>query len=242
MTSATDPSYRQERGDTFDRIIAVIDQRLKDTPFLLATDLHGLSPTSARYGAERECWQLLRSGINHLKNGAPNGEAGGIAGAVEKSAIRASAFASSMGVTPGKYEELDVASYNSFATGRDEALYMVRSLIVSVTEDLPRSKQIIGAKMAMTDVSGAFGAAPTLDDPELRAIFAAVQKSSGGPDAANDIPKDSIAAMRKQTVVSFNALLHAYAEATAALTETLDTLPANKPRPKPSAKGQSFDF
>jgi len=242
MNPYADPAYRQERSDTFDRILKHIDDRISEVPLVLATNLHAVSPTSARNGADRDCWQLLRRGVAHLKDGAPGGEPGSLSGAVEKACIRASSFASGIGVKTPAFE--NAQPEDDFATGREEALYMVRSMLVSITEDLPKSQQVIGAKMAQSDMSQAFGASGPLADPELRAIFAAVQKSTGaaGPEIENGVSKDDVADLRKQAVVSFNALLSAFKDSTANLSQTLDTLPTHNPRPKPPSKGQSFDF
>lgn len=227
--------YRQNRNATFDIILGVIAEKMAAVPVTLALDVHAMSPSSARNGAEKECWQLLQNGIRHLKDGAPGGEPGSLASAMSKTSLRASSFATGLGVKPPKYEDVDY--FAEFETGREEALFLTRRLIEAATADVAPSQKIIGAKMSLTDANEAFGSAAPIYDPELRAIFSAVQ---GAPKMVT--PAD-VADMKKQTVLTFNALVHAFAETGEALKAALDTLPETpKPATAPSHKGQSFDF
>ena len=233
--SPEDVFYRRNRNATFDVILGVIAEQMAAVPVTIALDVHSISPTSARNGAEKECWRLLESGVRHLKDGAPNEEPGTLAAALSKTTIRASAFATGLGVRPPQFEDVDY--FQEFDSGREEAVFLTRRLIEAATADVAKSQKIIGARMSLTDAGGAFGAAPAIEDPELRAIFAAVK---GAP---SPVSTDDIAAMKKQTVLSFNALLHAFGETGEALKAALDVLPPTpKPATAPSHKGQAFDF
>ena len=233
-----DANYLRERDRTFDRILLAIGQNIAATPVVFSLDIHVLSPSAAQAGATREAWRLLQSGVEHLKSGAPGGKNGSLSGALEKASVRASALASAVGVKPPHFEE--TFYFAAHDSGAEEAVFLTRRLVEAATADLAHSRQIIGAQLSLVDPAAAFGETPEVNDPELKKIFDAVKIS--GPGRSHTTASDDIAAMRKQSVLSFNALMNAYGEAGPALKQQLDSLPELPAPPKRGAKGQSFDL
>jgi len=231
-------AYRRDRDRTFDRILLAISQNIEAVPVVFSLDIHVLSPSAAQVGATREAWRLLQAGVQHLKDGAPGGEPGSLAGALEKASIRKSSFAAAIGVKPPAFE--DTFFFASHDSGADEAAFQTRRLVEAAVADLAHSRQIIGAQLSLSDPAAAFGETPEVNDPDLKAIFDAVNIS--GPGRGHATASEDIAAVRKQSVLSFNALVNAYGEAGPQLKQQLANLPELPTAPKRGAKAQSFDL
>lgn len=234
--------FDQERSQTFDRILAVIEAKTKAISPALITDIHSLSPGSMQESAEREAWELLAKGLRHLKDGAPDGQPGSMAGALSRSSLRNSALAASLGVKQPQFEQMYFQV--DYSTGHEAALFYTKRLIEAAEGDFSKSRQIIQQKISSEKPFGAFGIMTDVD-PELSEIFDAVRKSTGvdaqpKPDAAA-VPHKDLAAMRKQTITSFNMLMEQYTEVCKTLRQELENIPAPK-APQPPKRGQSFDF
>lgn len=237
--------FDHERSQTFDRILAVIEAKTKAITPVLITDIHSLSPGALQQSAEKESWELLARGLRHLKDGAPNGQPGSMAGALSRASLRNSALASSLGVKAPQFEQMFFQV--EYSTGHEAALFYTKRLIEAAEGDFSKSRQIIQQKISSEKPFGAFGIMSDVD-PELRDIFDAVRKSTGvdaspKPDV-NAVPHEDVAAMRKQMMTSFNMLVDSYTEACKTLRQALADIPAPKPPqpPKQDKRGQSFDF
>lgn len=230
-----DAQHIKDRSATYDRMLLLAKQQVDALPLALVTDLHALSPTAAANDAKREVWQLVAHGIQHLKDGAPGGEAGSISSAIEKASLRNSSLAQTLGVKPPKYEaqELDMPFFQS---GQEEAIFWAARLSEALLADLDTSKVKITEKLATAKPSQAFGT--DADAAQLQKIFDAVKTGNGAPA----VPQRDLVDLRKQTILSFNYLVDAYAETIPAFKAQLNSLP-ELPRPqRPHAPSKSFDL
>lgn len=230
-----DAKHIKDRNATYDRMLLLAKQQVDALPLSIVTNIHSLSPTSAAHDATREVWQLIARGIRHLKEGAPNGEAGTISGAIEKASLRSSSLAQTLGVKAPKYEaqEFDMPF---FQNGQEEATFWAARLSEALLADLDTSKVKITEKLAAANPSQAFGT--DADAAQLQKIFDAVKTGNGAPA----VPQRDLVDLRKQTILSFNYLLDAYAATMPAFKAQLDNLP-ELPRPqRPHAPSRSFDL
>ena len=233
MTDNT--QHNAQRSATYDRMLLLAKQQTDALPLAIVTDLHSLSPTAAANDAKREAWNLLANGIRHLKEGAPGGEAGSISSAIEKASLRNSSLAQTLGVKAPKYEaqEFDMPFFQS---GHEEAIFWAARLSEALLSDLDASKAKITERLATAKPSQAFGT--DADAAQLQKIFDAVKTGNGAPV----VPQRDLVDLRKQTILSFNYLLDAYAETMPAFKAQLDRLP-ELPRPqRPHAPSKSFDL
>jgi len=238
------PGFEQERSQTFDCILALIEAKVQAAPPALITDIHSISPGAMKQGAETEAWQLLARGIRHLKDGAPGGQPGSMTGALSKTSLRSSSLAASLGIKPPQFEQM---YFNvDYETGHAAAIFFCKRLTEAAEGDLSKSRQIIQQKIYSEKPFGAFGIMTDLADPELRDIFDAVRKSAGVapgnmPAPQDAVPQEGLAAMRKQMVTAFNMLVECYGEACKTLRAEVSNLPAPPP-PHIGRRGQTFDF
>lgn len=230
-----DAQHIKDRSATYDRMLLLAKQQVDALPLALVTDFHALSPTAAANDAKREVWQLVARGIQHLKDGAPGGEAGSISSAIEKASLRNSSLAQTLGVKPPKYEaqEFDMPFFQS---GQEEAIFWAARLSEALLTDLDTSKAKITEKLATAKPSQAFGT--DADAAQLQKIFDAVKTGNGAPA----VPQRDLVDLRKQTILSFNYLVDAYAVTLPAFKAQLNSLP-ELPRPqRPHAPSKSFDL
>ncbi len=232
MTETTPAQYEQERLAAYDRILALIQKNLDAVPALLTVSLTQIYPEDARDAATREVWNLLQNGIRHLKDGGQMNSGGSFAEAVAKASLRSSPMAATLGVHPPKYEE----HYNSlqFDSGTAEAYWRSRRLLEAVADDATRSQAVMRNNLGFKKPLVA--AAQDVSDPELSEVFGAARKTPpGGEDPL-------MAAVRRQTVLSFNLVSSLYVPLATQLKSDIGELFASPPPPKPLTKGQSFDF
>ncbi|MDI1228928.1 MAG: hypothetical protein PSY14_14705 [bacterium] len=230
-----DAQHIKDRSATYDRMLLLAKQHVDALPLAIVTDLHSLSPTAAATDAKRESWRLLARGIQHLKDGAPNGDAGAVSGAIEKASLRNSSLAQTLGVKPPTYEaaEFDMPFFQS---GQEEAIFFAARLSEALLGDLDTSKVKITEKLATANPAQAFGS--DADSAQLQKIFDAVKSGNGTPV----VPQRDLVDLRKQTILSFNYLNDAYAETMQAFKAELNNLP-ELPRPqRPHAPSKSFDL
>lgn len=240
MAAQSEAEYTQDRNRTYDSILSLVQEHIEAVPVSLVTDIHTTSAASAENGAIRESWRLIADGIRHLKSGAPQGKPGSLPGALEKISLRRSALASGLGIRPPQYVASDEFQPPEFESGREEALFFSKRLVEAALDDMERSRKAMGSGLATQNAAEAFGTKSNgPNDAELAKIFEAVMKSK--PAADTSVPKQDIADLRRQTVLSFNFLMDAYNAAGETLLTELSNLPET-PKPRPSTKGQSFDF
>lgn len=214
-------AFAIERDRTYDAVLAVVSAQCARLPRpALLWGLQEFSSAGAREGAELACWQLYATGITHLKNGAPQGRPGSLAEAVARASVRNAPLAAGLGIRPPVYHMTAGLEIPPQKTGRLEALFHIKRMIEASLEDLGYSRRIISGGLAAHNPVEAFGVLPPpVGDPELERIArAASMADNGGVNPAD------IAALRKQMVLSFNALMDAYVEAGTRLRRELDNL------------------
>jgi hypothetical protein len=166
MAENHNKTFHQQRSEAFDKVIALIDERVKTAapPLLLRFD--EMSTESMRQSAEKETWSLFRRGIQHLKNGAPQNQPGSITEALSRMSLRSGSFAAALGVKPPQFEQMYFSV--NYTTGYEAALFFCRRLIEAAEGDLPKSRQIIHLKMMAETPAGAFG--PGAEKNDLRTL------------------------------------------------------------------------
>jgi hypothetical protein len=155
MTETSDEIFYQQRSKAFDRVIALIDERIKAASPSLLLHLDEISPDSMRQSAEKETWSLFQRGIRHLQNGAPRNQPGSITEALSRMSLRSSSFAAALGVKPPQFEQIYFSV--DYTTGHEAALFFCHRLIEAAEGDLSKSKQIIHLKLMSETPSAAFG-------------------------------------------------------------------------------------
>src|SRR3990167_9404921 len=98
MSENHDETFRQRRDEVFDRVIALIDGRIKAAAPSLLLHFDEMSAAAVQQSAEKEVWSLLLRGIQHLKNGAPGDQPGAITEALSRMSLRSGSFAAALGV------------------------------------------------------------------------------------------------------------------------------------------------
>ena len=240
MSDHTQDMFRTERDRTLDRILSAVQARIDAIPFSIVTNIQLTSPQAQRDAAEREAWKLLSRGIRHLKDGAPQGQPGSMAGALSKASLRSSAIAEGMGIKPPQFE--NVLLNVEYSNGHEAALFVCRRLIEAETVDLHKSLQLMQQKIYLERPPVRAEDMDGVSDPALRKIFDAVRESGGTdirlPEAKEPTP--DLAALRRQMVMTLNTLVDAYSDVCRELYKMLDApLPAAAIKPRPD---KSFDL
>lgn len=239
--ATAEEQYQQDRNAAYDRILSLVQRHIDATPAEMIVDLGLVSPSRARDAAERDVWKLFQNGIRHLKDGGQLDAPGSFAGAVTKTSLRSAPMASTLGVKPPQFDEnyFDI----EFDSGAAEAVFRSRRLMEAVTADASKSQQLIRQKLGFTAPLAMPDKGDGISDPELKGVFDAAQKSAAQKSAApKEAGEDNIlAAIRRQTVLSFNLLCEVYGPAAATLKGEIAEL-FTQPPPKPSLKNQSFDL
>lgn len=88
---------------------------------------------------------LIREGILHLKGGAPDGSSGSLSGAVEKSNLRRSSLAASLGIQPPKFEAAPLTVI--YPDGKSDAVQTSLHMLETIETDLPKSREIIRRRL-----------------------------------------------------------------------------------------------
>jgi hypothetical protein len=231
----TEGQYQQDRNAAYDRILSLVQRHIDAIPIEMTIDLSLISPSKARDAAERDVWKLFLSGIQHLKNGGQMNDAGSFANAVSKASMRNAPMAATLGLKPPQFEENYFAV--DFDSGAAEAVFLSRRLLEAAASDAPKSQQLIRQKLGFT-APLVMPDTNAVQDPELRGVFDAAQKSATPKDAGED---DMLAKLRRHTVLSFNLFCEVYAPAAATLKGEIAEL-FSQPPPKPGLRNQSFDL
>jgi hypothetical protein len=203
MSEKHDKAFYQQRTDTFDKVIALIDEQIKAAAPAILLNFNEISADSLYQGARKEIWSLFLNGIRHLKNGAPDGQPGSMTEALSKISLRSSTFTAALGVKPPQFEQMYFTV--NYTTGHEAALFFCRRLIEAAEGDLSKSTQIIRQKMAQETPASAFG-------------------GEAGKNDAN--------AVKRQMVLSFNVLAETYGQACQEFKSSLSGLtPPTHPKP-----------
>ncbi len=247
MTDQNNPRFQGDRYLTLRKVLEVVESQQSALTPALITNINLISPGSMQQSAEKEAWGLLAKGIRHLMDGAPGGAPGSMTEAISRASLRISSLASSVGVKPPQFEPLffDI----EYTNGHEAALFDCKRLIESVEGDMAKSRQIIQQKIQTEKPVGAFGIMTDIPDPELRDLFGKVAQSMGvkvdgmpAPKAPEDaVSQESLNAMRKQMVMSFNMLSDAYTDVCKQLAEQLPRIPEPE-QPQFKSKGRNFDL
>ena len=184
MSENHDETFRQRRDEVFDRAIALIDGRIRAATPSILLHFDEISADAMQQSAEKEAWSLLRRGIQHLKNGAPDNQPGAITEALSCASLRSSSLAAALGVKPPQFEQIYFSV--DYTTGGEAALFFCRRLIEAAEGDLSKSKQIISQKIMQEKPTRAFGAIADEKD---------------------------VSAMKRQMAFSFNVLAETYIHA-----------------------------
>src|SRR5262245_38819405 len=127
MSASDDRIFNQHRTETFDKVIALIEGRVRTAVPAVLLRFDEVSLDALRGGAEKEVWGLFLSGIRHLKSGAPGGGAGALTEALARTSLRAGTLAASLGVAVPQFEQLSVDAKP--ASGYDAAIFSCRRLV-----------------------------------------------------------------------------------------------------------------
>jgi hypothetical protein len=145
MPAIHDDVFLRQRGEAFDRVIALLESRVKAATPSLLLQPENISPDSLRTTAEKESWSLFLRGVQHLKDGAPGGGPGAMTEALARTSLRASDLAAALGVRPPQFEPL---YFNvDYTTGAEAVLFYCRRLAEAAAGDFPKSRQIIQQKI-----------------------------------------------------------------------------------------------
>ena len=225
--------YNEQRNAAFDRILTLVQSHIDAIPVGINL-ISSLSPGDARDAAERDVWSLFRNGIQHLKDGGQKDAPGSFGEAISKASLRSGPMAATLGVKPPQFIEnyYDV----EFDTGASEAVWRCQRLLEALAADAPKSQQLVRAKLGFTSPLRAADA-PDVNDPELKGVFDAAQKSAAGQASEDAL----IVAIRRQTVLTFNLMSDIYLPLTQKLGNEIADLFA-APKPRPTLKNQSFDL
>ncbi len=235
MQNGTNDNPSQEkidqRLDTYDRIIGLIDQHIESIPVKIVSDLTTLSPVSGKAAAERESWMLLKAGIEHLRRWGGNETQGPIAGAVKKASVLSSGLATSLGILPAQYQEpvLTIVHKNGF----DEAQAIATELVDAVQKDLVKSKKEILSKVSKAPAPDDMSIITDLNDQQVKAIIEKIDLNGFDPSvllATNSLPpKRPTDDFIQQAALAFNSLISAYEKVSNQLKQDINLLPPPAP-------------
>ena len=137
----------QKRHETLTRVLAIVQDNIRALRPPLQLDITKAAPTLTRDAALVQSWQLLYCGISHLNAGGPNGQAGSLAGALEKSSLRVSALAAAFQVPSPRFMlTIDISDHSS---GHEEAVFLCRRLAEAASDDCNKSIQLIRQHIVM---------------------------------------------------------------------------------------------
>jgi hypothetical protein len=140
-----DDDFNQQRDAAFDKVIVLVDQRVKAATPVVVLHLQEKSPDTLRANAAGEVWSLFLNGIRHLKDGAPDGQPGAMTEALSRTSLRASPLAAALGIRPPQFEPIYFSI--DYTTGDEAVIFLCERLIEAAEADFPKSRQIIQQKI-----------------------------------------------------------------------------------------------
>jgi len=137
--------FLKDRRDAFVWVIERLDFRLsKARAGIRIASPRALDP-SAHNAPQVETLELLRCGIAHVHNGAPNHAPGSLHAALSLSSLRRSSLAAALAINPPRFEQILIRA--DYSTGREAAICHIRTLIDVIETDIPASKKAIREKI-----------------------------------------------------------------------------------------------
>lgn len=234
--------FQEERRQGFDQILALVATHLDQLQPKLILDISLMSPGHMQQSAQKEAWQLIYNGIQHLKEGAPQKQPGSMATALTKASLRSSALASTLGIKPPQFEPIFLPA--AYTNGHDAAAFLSTWLLTSAETDFAKSRDIIEKKIVSDDMQAAFGFFDGID-PSLKDIFEEVKNGTGidlpivTPDKVN---ADDLGNFRRQMLTSFNMLSASYPACCKTLAAEIESLPPLSPSATKKPKSGKFDL
>jgi len=210
MSEKHDQLFHQHRRETFDRVIALIEERIRAATPALLQRFDEMSMDVLRRSAEKESWSLFLHGILHLKNGAPDHQPGSMTEALSRMSLRSSSFAATLGVKPPQFERMYFSI--DYTNGYEAALFFCQRALKAAQVDLPKSRQIIHHKIMTEKPAGVFGDGADKHDVDL---------------------------LKKQMALSFNVLAETYGAACGDFMDALSGL-TPPVSPQTTEQGKNF--
>lgn len=217
--------------ETMDALIEIADRRIDRNVPVLITDLHDAGAALWTAGAERESWQLLKNGLQHLKEWAPGREPGSITTALTKASLRSSAMAASLGVLPPRFADVDYEKKP--LEPKQEALFIADQLVTISMNNVRKSHDVIAKAITEDKVMAALG----IDNAALKKLFQAVAGRRDIPPPPEIVSKKDVESMQRQMHAQLKTLTDTYAEACKRMKAAIFYLPlTSQPlNQKPSA-------
>ena len=141
MTANHDDNFNRQRDIVFGKVLSLVDGHLHAVTPVVVLHIQEKSPAELRANAAVEAWSLFRSGLRHLKNGAPDGGPGSMHESLSKVSLRASPLAAALGISPPQFEPIYFSI--DYTTGAEAALFLCTRLIEAAEADYPKSRHII---------------------------------------------------------------------------------------------------
>lgn len=218
LDSSFDPGQLVYR-ETMDALIEIADRRIGQNVPALIIDLHDTGSALWTASAQRESWQLLKNGLQHLKEWAPGREPGSITAALTKTSLRSSAMAVSLGVLPPQF--VDVEYEKKPLQPKQEALFIADQLVTISMGNIQKSHDTIAKAITEDKVMSALG----IDNVELKKLFQAVAGRRDIPPPPEVVSRKDVESMQRQMHAQLKTLTDTYAEACKRMKAAIFYLP-----------------
>lgn len=200
-----DPAQQVYR-ETMDALIDITDRRIGMNVPVIITDLHDTGSPLWDASAQRESWQLLKNGLQHLKEWAPGREPGSITAALTKASLRSSAMAVSLGVLPPQFMDIDYDKKP--LQPKQEALFIADQLVTISMDNVRKSHDTIAKAITEDKVMSALG----IDNAALKKLFQAVAGRRDIPPPPQIVSPEEVQSMQRQMHAQLKTLTDAYTE------------------------------
>lgn len=155
-------AFDKSRRAAFCGILGLIDRRISDTrPGVLIASINTLDP-AGNNASRMEAFGLIRQGVTHLHQGAPDGKSGALHAALSFASIRRSSLAASLGVKAPQFQKILIEA--NYSTGHEAALIHTTVLLSAAEADIPASRQHIREKITRGELFAVDG----MDASDLR--------------------------------------------------------------------------
>ncbi len=205
--------------ETMDALIAVTERGMAKHTRQFITDLNDENATSWMESARHESWQLLKNGLQHLKEWSPGRGPGSTATALKKASLRSSAIAVSLGVPAPEFQEPEVESKPKGP--KEEALFLAGQLVTLSQRDLKASHDAVKKAITEDKVMAVFG----INNPELKKLFQSVSGQRGMTPPPEFVAPADIKKMERQMKAQLGMLTAAYNESALKMQKAIFWLP-----------------